>query len=612
MLNANPTGRVVAVMAALGLMTAATVAQAQIASALLQEDSPLPGMPTENIDSLSNTAVNNAGGFAITTNTSGSGTTLSHIWGSATAGAGAILRTESTIGDFTQGSFESFFGMADSGALCYGTTDTNNVTMTTGLDSVYLDGMPLLQEGDPVAAFFGELSTFNSRPGISGNGVPYWTAGFTSGFGGNTANRSLVSGNPPMPLITGGDFIPGFIDPLSMSTFDFDWRLSEGGSRYIGLANLNTGSTANDGLVVLSDNAVMIDGLPLLEGSPVAASAGGLTGELWDNFDFFGINESGNYMVTGDTDAASAQDEFVLVSDVIVLREGDVLPEGTVSGAMEGGYLNSSGDWAVIWDIDTLGGNVEALIYNGDVLLLEGEAVDWNNDGAIDGLDNNGVVANFTGISALTVGARDVNGDVDIYFTADIDFNGTSSTTDDLEGFFRLTVATSGGCIQPGDLNGDGVINGKDIQPYVDCITNSSTTDCECADMTFDGVADNNDTLLFVAALLEKDNRYTASFGPVVGTITTDAGGATGEYGCPVETQCRRERDSFGNDRRVPNRNCIGFNARRQFRRNVIPISSGYRCGHLEHPNRTVFVWCGYGWRLPASRLGDSRSTVVG
>jgi len=475
-------------------LTVTGIVQAQVASALLQEDSPLPGMPTESIDSLSNTAVNNAGGFAVTINTSGSGNTLRRIWGNATPGVGSVLRTEGTIGDDTQTSFEGFFGIADSGSLCYAVTETNNVTMVTGLDSVYLDNVPLIQEGDALAIFGGELSTFNSRPGISGNGVPYWVAGFTSGFMGGTANRSLVSGNPPMPLLTGGDLIPGFVDPVSMTSFDFDWRLSEGGSRYIGLANLTTGSSLNDGLVVLSDNAVSVGGLPLNENSPVAAAAGGLQGELWDNFDFFGINESGDYLVTGDTTAASGEDEFVLVNDVIVLREGAVLPEGTVDGSIEGGYLNSSGDWAVIWDIDTPSGNVEALILNGDVLLLEGEAVDWNNDGVIDGLDNNGVVANFTGISALTVGARDMNGNVDIYFTADIDFNGTSSTTDDLEGYFRLTVAPPVVCLK-GDANLDGSINTLDIPDFVnDLLTGSGA--CE-SDINDDGATDGRDIFEF-------------------------------------------------------------------------------------------------------------------
>ncbi len=237
--NQNQLG-IRTVLAVLCSLTVAGIAHAQVASALLQEDSPLPGMPTENIDAISNTAVNNEGGFAVTINTSGSGTTLSHIWGSSSLSPGGILRTESTIGDFTQGSFESFFGIANNGELCYGTSDTNNVTMASGLDSVWLDDMPILQEGDPIAAFGGELSTFNSRPGISANGVPYWVAGFTSGFMGGTANRSLVSGDPPMPLLTGGDLIPGFVDPVSMTSFDFDWRLSEGGSRYIGLANLTT------------------------------------------------------------------------------------------------------------------------------------------------------------------------------------------------------------------------------------------------------------------------------------------------------------------------------------------------------------------------------------
>lgn len=505
------------------LFLTAMVAQAQVASALLQEDGALPGAPGETIDSLSNTAVNHVGGFAVTTNTSGSGTTLSHVWGSATPGAGTVLRTESTIGDFTQGSFESFFGLANDGTICYGTTDTNNVTMEAGLDSVYLSGSPLLREGDMIVSVSNELSTFNSRPGISGNGIPYWAGGFTSGGMGGTANRALFAGDPPAPLLMGGDSVGGVVEPVDMGSLDFDFRLTELGGRYIIATNMDAPSTT-DGVLIISGNAVEIDGMVVREGSPVAPAAGGLAGENWDNFDFLGINEAGTYFVTGDTDAATAADEFVLMNDMIILREGTILPEGTVSGAIEGGYMNANGDWAVIWDIETPGGNIEALIYNGDVLLTETQAVDWNNDGVIDAGDNNGVIDNFTGISSLTVGAPLPNGDVDIYFTADIDFNGTSTTTDDLEGYFRVTVSASTACDLPGDLNDDGVVDGKDIQTYVDCITNPTMAGCECADMTFDGIADNNDTFLFVAALLENDSRYTASLGSVNGTITTDAG----------------------------------------------------------------------------------------
>ena len=68
-------------------------------------------------------------------------------------------------------------------------------------------------------------------------------------------------------------------------------------------------------------------------------------------------------------------------------------------------------------------------------MLMEGDLVDWNNDGVIDGLDQGAYLTDFTGISALTMGDRYRCDCVDIYFTADCDVAGSI-----LEGGFRLTV----------------------------------------------------------------------------------------------------------------------------------------------------------------------------
>lgn len=495
---------VYACLLAAGLIAVVTssAVQAQVASALLQEDGPLPGLPGETISSISNTAVNHVGGYAVTVNTSGTAT-LSNVWGSATRTAGSVLRTEGTIGDFTQTSFESFFGLADDGKIHYGTTDTNNVTLETGLDSVYLSDEPVLREGDSIASVGGELSTFNSRPGVTGNGIPYWAGGFTSGFGGSTANRALFMGSPPTPLLMGGDFVTGVVEPVKMSTLDFDYRMSEAGSSYIIAAAVDASSSI-DTVLIVDGAAVMIDGQIVREGSPVAAVAGGLSGENWANFDYLGINESGNWFATGDTSADTSMDEFVMKDGAIVLREGDMIDGYTISGAIEGGYMNADGDWAVIWDVDTISGNVEALILNGSVVLLEGDAVDWNNDGVIDANDNSGNLANFTGVTSLTVGDRLPNGDVDLYFTADIDFLGTSSTTDDLEGYFRLSVSTSTGCL-PGDVNQDTSIDLADMSDFVDVLLDpdAASANAFCAaDVNEDSLADGADVQRFVNCVL--------------------------------------------------------------------------------------------------------------
>ena len=56
----------------------------------------------------------------------------------------------------------------------------------------------------------------------------------------------------------------------------------------------------------------------------------------------------------------------------------------------------------------------------------------------------------------------------------------------------------------PGDLNGDGLVDSRDIQSFIKCWTGGSatTSGCQCADMNGDGVLDSTDLALLVARLL--------------------------------------------------------------------------------------------------------------
>lgn len=134
------------------------------------------------------------------------------------------------------------------------------------------------------------------------------------------------------------------------------------------------------------------------EGTLVPVSVGRDGAENWDNFDFSGISEAGNYFVTGDTDGNTARDEFVFMNDNIILREGEQVSGLTLDGAIEGGSMNENGDWAIIWDVEQGGDNLEALIVNGEFLLLENDLADWNGDGTIDVADDGFAITNFTGI----------------------------------------------------------------------------------------------------------------------------------------------------------------------------------------------------------------------
>ncbi len=74
-----------------------------------------------------------------------------------------------------------------------------------------------------------------------------------------------------------------------------------------------------------------------------------------------------------------------------------------------------------------------------------------------------------------------------------------------------------------GDFNGDGAVNGADVQDYARCRI-TPEPGCGCADLDYNDVLNGTDTALFTEALLGNSLRFTAPFGPVAATITTDTG----------------------------------------------------------------------------------------
>jgi hypothetical protein len=420
------------------LLTLQGVASAQIASALLRENEPLPGdMLGTMISSINNTAVNGTGGYAFTVNTDLGPTSFSHIWGNATGGPGDIIVSEGTYGDLQQTSFESFLGFSDAGVAGYSAISNDTNGGATSLDGVWTNETVILNELDPISSLPGQFSTFNSRTGMTADGQVYWVGGFSNVQGGGTQNRALFFGPGATVVLMGGDSIAGVPEPVSTDStgIDFDVRFSALGTNYILPSAVDSGSSLNDTVMVLNGAALMAAGGIVREQSPVPPEVGGLPGELYQNFDFLGVTEAGSYLITGNTNAAAGQDEFVMLDGIIVLREGAILDGGTLSGSIEGGYLNEDGDWAVIWDVDNFSGNREALIVNGRVVVQELSPVDWNGDGTIDAGDQNAFITDFTGITSLTLGRRDGDDNVDVLFTADCDVNGTI-----LEGGFRLSV----------------------------------------------------------------------------------------------------------------------------------------------------------------------------
>ncbi len=440
---------------AAAILAAPALASAQVASALLIEDGVLPGAPGQTVGSISNTAVNHAGGYAVSINGEDGVSTFSHVWGNATGGAGTVLRTESTFGNYEQTSFESFFGLSDAGEVAYSPSGTDTVTMTTSIEAVFIDDVPVLIEFQPTLGLPGQFWTFGSRPTITADGIPFWVGGFADTPGATTQGRGLFRGLGQVPLLVPGDVVTDLPFPLDdAATVSFDYRVSEFGTNYIAEVQMESGSMTNDGAMVINGDGLLVDGSVVREGDPVPAAAGGLAGENWDNFDLFGINEAGDYLITGDTDAAAANNEIVVVNGQIIHREGDALSGATLTGSITGAALNEDGDVAFIWQIESDAGAIEALFLNGGLLLEEGDQVDMNNDGVV---DNDFV--EFSGISALSMSDRDADGNVKLYFTGDAIESGA-----EVEAFFCLETSATFigiGCALEGvsgdpDLSGEG------------------------------------------------------------------------------------------------------------------------------------------------------------
>lgn len=470
-------------------------ALAQLAVPLLREGEVAPGSAGEIASSIDNATTNGVGGYAIQVNLSASGDS---IWGNAVGGPGTVLRSEMQIGALLQTSFEFTIGIDNSGGLCYAPSsnllDPNGRVAVAGIDGLFVDDTPVLNEGDNVSAIFGDpnfCSRFNSRPNMTNNGIPYWIGGAGPCATTATANRALLAGNPPVSLFQGGDIIGGVGLPAETSGIDFDTKLSANGTHYISLVFADTAPAANDAVVIIDGAAVNASGGLLREGDAVAVAAGGLAGELWSAFDALYVTEAGEYFVTGDTNAAVAMDEFVLKNGVIILREGEVISGNVVSGAIESGAMNETGDWAVTWDF----GTPETLILNGRAILTEGALMDWNGDGTLDANDRTApgdvrpaTLVDFSGLApAIALSERDADGLVTVYFTGEVDFQNTTSTTDDREALWSIRTHPC-----PGDLTGDGAIDLADLAGFLAAF-GTSTGDpgyILLADLDFSGTVD--------------------------------------------------------------------------------------------------------------------------
>ena len=407
---------------------------AQVASALAREGEVLDGDSSGRVvKNVFYSALNGVGGYAFRIQMDDAGEDKDYYWGNTTGGAGTVLHNESTIGDYSQTAL-SFFGISDSGTLGYRARYDNAATGEAGLWGPWRDSDLLLPGGALIPGVPGNYSLRIDHTSITHSGVVYWETAYSSVPNGAKVGDAIFFGDSSAVLKT-GDILGGVTEVVSDNITVA--RFSAQGSNYIAKVELATG--VNNQYAVVSNGAVLTAGGGLLrEGAVVSSGAGGQAGELFEDFDQTFVTESGEVLITGDTDGNASLDEFLMVNGQILFREGGDLDGATLIGTIESGFMNEDGDWGVVWDVeDGAGGSLEALIVNGDLLMLAGDEVDWNNDGLVNSLDQNASIVNFTaGSFGLSLSDRDANGDLQLLFLADVDVGGTIR-----EGGFSFTYS---------------------------------------------------------------------------------------------------------------------------------------------------------------------------
>ncbi|NJL30014.1 MAG: hypothetical protein HC897_20035 [Thermoanaerobaculia bacterium] len=367
-------------------------------------------MAATPVTSLNTPFTNADGEVGLTGALDNGGASDSFVW----FDTGIVWRNSSAVGVTLSGS-ESTMGVGDMGQFIYSTAVDGN-------DAVWTQNGALAIDSDPAPGFpGGTITTFHSRPTMIPSGQAFWISGFNASGGTSTEGRMLYTSTDGTPatisvVLRSDDMIGGLaID--RPSGVDFDYQISDNGAHHIQVLQMDTGSTTDD-------DHVYVDGAFVArETSPTGQ------GDGWDNFDSVSINNSGDYLFSGDTDGATTSDEFIAYNATIALREGATI----------GGVTLTNGSTVQALSLDNLGqavhswlvsGGAETLFFAPDAsdllgtsipLLQVGDTVDVDGDGTGDAtvtdLNASGVIG--PGLSLAE--------DQRVYVEVDLDFGAGAS-----------------------------------------------------------------------------------------------------------------------------------------------------------------------------------------
>ena len=381
------------------IVAAASSAPAATPKALLTTGDTVGSATVSSLEAI---ATNQNGGWgAIFSDTTGADT-LDYITGTADGVSPLIIiAQEGLVGGLTiEGLNTQSFGFTNAGEAVYDANTANSI------DALYRGSTVLLKEGDAIASTSGTYNIIN-RPQATVNGDAQFVSSISTGS--LTGGLFADSGSTLRYGTNSGAGLIGIPSGAQSANVDFDHAIAPDGSHWINVVNLTSGfggvTPADNTIMVLDGTVIQLGGSDVRESITVPVSVGGDGAEAWENFDSFGVSNAGDYLITGNTDTAGANTEFLLVNGQIVAKEGGVLDGVTLAGTIRDAEMGADGDWAVIWGDGS----------GDDVLFVNGLAVAKVGDLTTDGAVISDLVA---GNDHLKIG-RNVNGAFDVCFLAD-------------------------------------------------------------------------------------------------------------------------------------------------------------------------------------------------
>lgn len=296
---------------------------------------------------------------------------------------------------------EGTMGVSNAGGFAYSPS-------IDGEDGIWSQAGKIVRGTEPAPGDPLLFTSFGSRPRMSADGTAYWIGGTSTTSGGSTTTRvfykATTTGGPPVitQLIKGGDTQGGVA--ITALGLGFAYDISDNNAHLMNAVTF-TGSTATDAGIVL-DNVIVAR-----EGSPTGS------GENWTSQRSCGVNNFGNWIVYGDTTAATTQDEVLMYNSSVIAREGNIIGGVTLGTLCDAAAINNNNQIAMIWDTaagESLFFGDASSILTSSVVLSVGDLL--NTDG-VPGADY--TLTDFNASATVTY-PLDLGDDGKIYLDVDL------------------------------------------------------------------------------------------------------------------------------------------------------------------------------------------------